>query len=501
MAEAVRDCDVQAFRALLTRRLGLSLQGVSTATLASVLTRRVTEAGGPCAVYLSTLATRPSPAEIGMLAAELTVPETYFYRHAEQFRALAEVALPQRLAAREDQRRLRILSAGCASGEEAYTIAIVVRELVPAGWDVRILGVDANPTMIRRAEQARYTRWALRATPADRQRRWFSGHGDAIRLDDAVRRPVRFLPHNLVDDAATTWPPDAYDVIFCRNMLMYLTPGAASAVLARIVRSLVPGGFLFLGPAEVAYGRTDGLDVRHSHDTFYFQRPASPAAGPPPATAAEGADSIGGAARRARTRTVPRRGRGVSPRAPQARLGQPVRGGSAMREPAHASRWDLALELLRDGQYAAALEVADGLAARAPNPATRTLRAVLLLHGGDLDRAEAACHQLIEGDALDSGAHFLLAQCREARGDTAAAANSYRTATYLDPGFAVARLRLGLLARRQGHGEAARRELGHALTLLAHADQERLLLFGGGFGRRALTALCRAELLACGGVP
>jgi chemotaxis protein methyltransferase CheR len=108
---------------------------------------------------------------------------------------------------------------------------------------------------------------------------------------------------------------------------------------------------------------------------------------------------------------------------------------------------------------------------------------------------------LIEDDALDSGAHYLLALCREASGDAAAATGHYRTATYLDPGFAVARLRLGLMARQQGNGEAARRELGHALTLLARENQERLLLFGGGFSRHALTALCRAELLACGGVP
>jgi chemotaxis protein methyltransferase CheR len=487
MAAAVRDCDVQAFRGLLARRLGLSLQGVSSAALAAVLTRRVTEAGGPCAVYLSELATRPSPAEIGMLAEELTVPETYFYRHVEQFRALAEVVLPQRLAASEHQRRLRILSAGCASGEEAYTIGIVVRETVPAGWDVRILGVDANPAMIHRAEQARFSRWALRATPTDLQQRWFSGHGDAIRLDDAARQPVRFVAYNLVDPAPRVWPPDSYDVVFCRNMLMYLTPEAASAVMARIVRSLVPGGFLFLGPAEVAYGRSNGLEVRHSHDTFYFQRP------PPatlPATAAKPTgwvDAIGGAARRVRTLTQP------SP-------GGPARG-AVVPAPDAATDWDLALELLRDEQFAAALEVAEGLAARSPNPAARTLRAILLIHGGDLDRGETACHRLIEDDALDSGAHYLLALCREARGDTAAAAGSYRTATYLDPGFAVARLRLGLVARQQGHGEAARRELGHALTLLAHEDQERLLLFGGGFSRRALTALCRAELLACGGVP
>jgi chemotaxis protein methyltransferase CheR len=482
MTGKVGDCDVQAFRGLLAQRLGLSLEGVPAAAVASVLTRRVTARGGLCAAYLRELASGPPAAEIGALAAELTVGETYFYRHLEQLRALAEVALPQRLAARADQRRLRILSAGCASGEEAYTIAMVIRETVPDDWDVRILGVDANPAMIHRAGQAGFSRWALRTTPADVQQRWFSVNGATSRLDDAVRRPVRFIAHNLVDDDPRVWPPDSYDVVFCRNVLMYLTPSAAAAVMGRVGRSLASGGFLFLGHAEAIHGRTDWLEVRHSHDAFYFQRASrqAPEAGPPAP-----------AALTAMPTPIPRPVPTLVP--------TPVR--TPVRTPVAATGWELALELLRGERFAAALEVAEALTAGSPHVAAeRSLHAILLIHGGHLARGEAVCRQLIEDDPLDSGAHYLLALCREGRGDEAAARH-YRTATYLDPGFAVARLRLGLLARQQGDGGAARRELGHALTLLAREDQDRLLLYGGGFSRQALTALCRAELLACGGVP
>jgi chemotaxis protein methyltransferase CheR len=109
--------------------------------------------------------------------------------------------------------------------------------------------------------------------------------------------------------------------------------------------------------------------------------------------------------------------------------------------------------------------------------------------------------RLLELDELSAGAHYLLALCREGAGDRAAASHHDQVAAYLDPGFAMPRLHLGLLARRGGDREAARNELGQALVLLQREDASRVLLFGGGFSRDALIALCRAELIRCGGEP
>jgi chemotaxis protein methyltransferase CheR len=102
---------------------------------------------------------------------------------------------------------------------------------------------------------------------------------------------------------------------------------------------------------------------------------------------------------------------------------------------------------------------------------------------------------------LNAGAHYLLALCRESAGDRQGALDHDRAAIYLDPGFAMPRLHLGLMARRGGDAEGARRELGEALLLLRREDISRLLLFGGGFGREALISLCRGELLSAGGLP
>src|SRR6185312_3207575 len=133
------------------------------------------------------------------------------------------------------------------------------------------------------------------------------------------------------------------------------------------------------------------------------------------------------------------------------------------------------------------------------DPDALLLRASLLTNGGRIAESEAVCWRLLALDDLNAGAHYLMALCREQAGDLSAAAEHDQSATHLDPGFAMPRLHLGLLARRRGDVAGARREIGLAQVLLAREDAPRVLLFGGGFSREALMALCRSELLAMGG--
>jgi chemotaxis protein methyltransferase CheR len=128
------------------------------------------------------------------------------------------------------------------------------------------------------------------------------------------------------------------------------------------------------------------------------------------------------------------------------------------------------------------------------------LRAVLLMNRGLLAEAESMCDHILGSDELNAGAHYLMALCREHAGDRDAAVEHDRAAAYLDTGFAMPHLHLGLLVRRAGDVERARSELGRALLLLTHEEPSRILLFGGGFSREALVALCRSELQAAGGV-
>ena len=494
--------DWERFRTVITQRIGLQFEDAKLGFLGGVLRRRLAARKQSSEAYLRALENDPPNGELTALAQELTVGETYFFRNNEQFRALAEVVLPERMRVQGAAKVLRLLSAGCASGEEAYSMAIVARDVVadPA-WDVRIRAVDLNPAGLEKARHARFSAWSLRETPPDLQRKWFHSDGPEIVLNEPIRAAVTFDQKNLVADDPELWQPAAYDVIFCRNVIMYFSPERTSAVIACITRSLVPGGYLFLGHAETLRGLSDDFHLRHTHGTFYYERkesigsasayprplqmaPRSPAFALPVATFSEAwVDAISAASERVEA-LVPAGGQ----------ANPPARPVSPAWNKAHA------LDLLHKERFAEALAYVRELPPESDADADALLlEAMLLAHSGAFAAAEAVCRRLLLIEELNAGAHYVLALCRESLGDRDGATEHDRVAVYLDPAFAMPRLHLGLLARRAGDRAAARRELGQALVLLNREDASRLLLFGGGFNREALTALCRSALRHCGG--
>ncbi len=467
MTAGVDTAALTRFRGVLGERFGWAFPDADDEHLGRVLRRRAAHRGISHREYLGALATGRPAGELDALAEELTITETYFYRHAEQFEALATEVLPDRVRARAQSglRTLRLLSVGCSSGEEAYTLAMVARAAVPgADWHVTVLGVDANPAMLRRAAAARYSPWSLRETPAAVRRRWFHPRDGLFEVDDRIRADVRFRPHNVVQDDAVLWQPGQYDVIFCRNLLMYLAPDAARALVTRMTRALADGGGLFLGHTDTLGSRPDGLQPRHCRASVHYRRTGGPAAAVPPHPRADD--------------PAPQE----PPPAPPTRPAPPPDEQLRRR----------VLDLLRDERFADALTLVE------TQPAKGLLHSVVLALTGRLDEAQARCRHLLETDGLDPDAHHLLGVCLEAQGTPDAAVAEYRLAAYLDPAFAMPRLRLGLLARRRGDDAVAATELENARTLLRHETDERILVFGGGFGRIALSTLCGTELERCG---
>ena len=164
--------------------------------------------------------------------------------------------------------------------------------------------------------------------------------------------------------------------------------------------------------------------------------------------------------------------------------------------------WDLSLvlEAVRQERFADALELIGSLPADSNEDSDALLlHAVLLTNHGRLKESEEVCRRLLALDELNAGAHYLMALCREHDGDANGAIEHGQTAIYLDPGFAMPHLHLGILAKRSGDHATAKHELGQALVLLASEDASRILLFGGGFSRDALLQLCRTQLHAAGG--
>jgi chemotaxis protein methyltransferase CheR len=485
---------IARLRAVIAKRLGFRIED---GKLEGLLAQRAARRDESPAEYVNALEVAGAGApEILALVAELTVPETYFFRHAEQFRAFLDHALPDRLQVQVTSRRIRVLSAGCASGEEPYTLAMLVRERASASeWELAIRAFDVNPAVLERARRAAYTSWSLRETPPAARRRWFHPVNGEFVVDAAITREVTFEIGNLAEPEALDLPDGAFDVIFCRNVLMYFTPEVARAAVARLHRALAPDGYLFLGHAETLRGISHDFHLRHTHDAFYYQRKPGGSNAPE--------HDVWSA-----LPTVPEPERWLDAiRDATARIQDLVRAPEQPRAPAIPAppeRFDVdaVLELVAGERFEEALGLIRSVPTRLRGDReVILLEAVLLAQRGELALAEARCAELLAEDELNAAAHYVLALCHEGENDRPSAIEHYQTSAYLDPTFALPHLHHGRLARGAGDRATARRELGQALVLLQREEAPRLLLFGGGFKREALLALCRAELLACGGAP
>jgi chemotaxis protein methyltransferase CheR len=510
----------QRFRGWIAKRLGLHFDDSKLKFLAEVLDRRVNSEGPMPSPYLDRLEGHDIAAELRALALELTVPETYFFRHIDQFRAFADVALPEAQATRAATRKLSLLSVGCASGEEPYSLAMLVRErAAERGWTVLIDALDINSAMLAKAARGIYGAWALRETPSESQQRWFRNVGKEFELEESIRASVTFHEVNLAQENAELWAINRFDVIFCRNVLMYFTPESAQALVARLTSSLRPGGHLFLGSAETLRGLSHDYHLCHTHGAFYYQRKFAHAHD----GHKNGDDSLNGVSQHKGVRysdvravppvanlswtktwleTIQNSSDRIQLLTERPKLESVPRGGAAHAAGTQAAaQIPLVMELLKKERFSDALDLLGCLPLESGrDPEVQLLRAALLTHRGDLSAAETVCAHLLSQDELNTGAHYLLALCRESAGDRQRALDHYRSAIYLDPGFAMPRLNLGLMAGRDGDQEGAIRELRQALELLKHEDAFRLLLFGGGFAREALIALCRAQLNSAGRV-
>lgn len=132
--------------------------------------------------------------------------------------------------------------------------------------------MDINPASLTRARSGRYTDWSLRSVPQATQERWFTINGEDVVVDPAIHAAVRFEQRNFAQDDPELWRPQSFDVVFCRNVIMYFRPEVMAEVVSRIAQSLIPGGYLFLGSAETLRGLSTEFDIRESQGTFYYQR-------------------------------------------------------------------------------------------------------------------------------------------------------------------------------------------------------------------------------------
>jgi chemotaxis protein methyltransferase CheR len=226
--------------------------------------------------FLADLQRRPNPANQRRIVDALTTNETSWFRDREPFAALTEVVLPELIKARASTRKVRLWSAASSSGQEAYSLAILLSENLPPGWTYEIMGTDISTEMVKRAEKAEYSQVEVnRGLPASQLVQYFERAGAHWRITPALRRNVSFRLMNLTAPLPAMQP---FDVIFLRNVLIYFDVAVKRTVLQNVSRLIRPDGLLFLGAAETTIGIDDNYErVATGRTSAYRLRSAVPA--------------------------------------------------------------------------------------------------------------------------------------------------------------------------------------------------------------------------------
>ena len=204
----------------------------------------------------------------------MTTNESFFFRDQKPFEQFTDMVLPHLLQARAAKRSFRIWSAACSSGQEPYTLAMLLKEQADklAGWRVEIVATDLSQEILDKAREGLYSQFeAQRGLPITLLIKYFKQAGDRWQIDDSLRSMVKFQQFNLLDDLK---PLGNFDVIFCRNVLIYFDSQTKTQVLDRIAGMLPPDGFLYLGGAETVLGTTNRFEIIRGQRGIYTVTPA-----------------------------------------------------------------------------------------------------------------------------------------------------------------------------------------------------------------------------------
>lgn len=419
------------------------------------------------------LASPLTAGQLDTLASHLTIHETYFWREPLVFDALCGQILPELVRARAGgEKRLRLWSAGCATGEEPYSLAIALRRVIPdpENWHITILATDINPRVLRRAAAGVYGDWSFRNVPPWLKEKYFrSPEKGKYELIPEIRKMVSFAYLNLAEDIypSPLNNTNAMDIIFCRNVTMYFTPERTMRVGRNFSRSLVDGGWLMVGASELSQQVFNIFTPVNFPGAIVYRKEDREA---PPFTLLPAEEALPGM-------------EALSP------LPGPA-AGTGQETPPHRP---IESEIKRQAEVPAAQPSARDAAGEARTDMALEVRA--LANRGSLAEALALCEKAIASDKMNPGLHFLCAIILQELDHIEEEAASLKRALYLDPNFVPAYYSLGNLMLRQGNVPAARKYFENALTLLNTLGHEDILPGAEGLTAGRLKEIIQATIL------
>lgn len=403
---------------------------------------------------------------IERLASHLTVGETYFFRDASSIAALEQKILPELIESRRESKRIRVWSAGCSTGEEAYSIAILLSRLLPdiGSWNVSILATDINARALKKASEGVYTAWSFRDTPEWLRDRYFKQAAEgAYKIDPAIQKMVSFGYLNLAEDIYPSLlnNTNGLDIIFCRNVLMYFSEEVAASVVRGLHKSLVDDGWLLVSPAE-AMRAIIRLFKPVNFDGAIFYKKTSVA--PPPMPELRVAPP--------QIEVLPP----VEKAAPPPPMPEPeVAEAPAELETAGQDFLAEANEFFAHGLYNEAASCLEPLSDEDRGEEGLLLLSRAYANMGRLEEASRWCERAQAANSLNKAVYILLATIRQEQARGEEAVKSLKKALYLDQDFVIAHFMLGKLLTSSGGGAQAQMHIKTAYKLLETKKDDDLL--------------------------
>lgn len=451
-----------AFSHFLETRMGLHYADERRGELARAVAIMAGELGFPnaesCMRHFLTV--EPARGQIETLASHLTIGETYFFREPQSFHALANIVLPPLIEARRAAGTLylRIWSAACSTGEEAYSMAMLLDGLIPdiQDWNITLLATDINPRSLRRALDGLYGEWSFRGTDAALRERYFERKDSRYAIIPRIRRMVSFTYHNLAEDLypSVTSNTNAMDIIFCRNVLMYFSFDRARQVVGNLHNSLVDSGWLVASSVEGSTELFNPFVNAQVPGATFYRKQAGPTLQAAPAPL-----------------PVPPLPTPVPPSEPP--LAAPATASTPVSLQELIAK---AHTLYQNGQYREAIgQLMANQALIEGDGGAMTLLARLHANEGHLEEAVQWCRRALTADRLAPERHYLLAMINQELGNVKEAAEALRSTLFLEPGFVLAHFALARIAMQEGRVSDARRHYRNTLDLLRrHAAEETL---------------------------
>ena len=453
------------------------------------------------------------------LIQELTIGETYFFRDGSQIRALEQHILPRIIAAHQHDRRIRIWSAGCASGEEPYTLAMLLSELIVDldKWHITILASDIDKAVLEKARRACYRSWSFRQTDDIYKTRYFRKQADVYQLVPWIQKQVHFFYLNLNE---TVYPSlatntNALDLILCRNVAIYYSEAVIGRVAERFHRCLVSGGWLMMGASETS------IPVFHQYDTCNFLGATVFQKCDGPVSSSVGFDMNLVEAYGHREPAFPSQtinmpdqestmtlqSSGSAPhQLPDMAINpfpetlgdvHPAEtvSGKSMETHHDVDAFGKGMQLIKEKRYEAAIDCFQACIASNPGDGAAFYQlARVYANLGKMDVAAPFCQQAIDINPLNPEAHYTLALIHQETGDISSAVSQLKRAVFIDNRFALAYFTLALFCQQEGQMEKARRYRQQAMQLALALDPEAILFGSDDLTARTLLTMLKTML-------